>query len=202
MDELDDAGTYFDLGPRKITNSGVFYYMSTRNNNFSNRDQKAQIISYENEFFNDYIGWNGGWIDFRVGQVYIPEGALENIENFRVDIKSKEQVKGLDLDIKVLEPNQFNENTMGSDLIAFSKIQGEFKKPLSVKLKLKRSISGMETYNLYRINNQLLTKIESKIKDDIVEFDTQQSGFYVVKYEKSYGVLIGVLVFACISQTK
>eukprot|EP00794_Sanderia_malayensis_P009192 gene9192-10166_t len=43
-DELDNAGTYFDLGPRKVTSAGVYYYMCTRNNNFSNRSQKGKII--------------------------------------------------------------------------------------------------------------------------------------------------------------
>ena len=44
MSELDDAGTYFDLGPRKVTQRGTYYYMCTRNNNFTNRSQKGKII--------------------------------------------------------------------------------------------------------------------------------------------------------------
>jgi hypothetical protein len=48
LSELDDAGTYFDLGPKKATDLGVYHYLCTRNNNFSNRDQKAKIVvSYE-----------------------------------------------------------------------------------------------------------------------------------------------------------
>ncbi|GFO01893.1 protein dd3-3-like [Plakobranchus ocellatus] len=42
VSELDDAGTYFNLPPRKVTQQGTYHYMSTRNNNFSNRDQKGQ----------------------------------------------------------------------------------------------------------------------------------------------------------------
>jgi len=46
--ELDDAGTYFDGGIhqfRRTTDSStaVYHYMSTRNNNFSNRSQKGSI---------------------------------------------------------------------------------------------------------------------------------------------------------------
>uniref|UniRef100_F6TGA3 Self-marker protein n=1 Tax=Ciona intestinalis TaxID=7719 RepID=F6TGA3_CIOIN len=41
MDELNEAGTYFDLGLRKITSTGIYSYMCTRNNNFSNRSQKG-----------------------------------------------------------------------------------------------------------------------------------------------------------------
>lgn len=44
LSELDDAGTYFDLSPREITTKGTYYYMCTRNNNFTNRSQKAKIV--------------------------------------------------------------------------------------------------------------------------------------------------------------
>jgi hypothetical protein len=63
MDELNDAGTYFDLQPRQITSSGAFHYFSSRNNNFSNRDQKGQIIVNENFVSDTLIGLNGGKIE-------------------------------------------------------------------------------------------------------------------------------------------
>ncbi len=64
MDELDDAGTYFDLTPKKITDSGVFHYFCTRNNNFSNRDQKGRIIVYENPFYEEMIDPQQNVINF------------------------------------------------------------------------------------------------------------------------------------------
>ncbi|XP_065065855.1 protein DD3-3-like [Rhopilema esculentum] len=42
--ELDEASVYFDLGPRKVTRSGTYFYMCTRNNNFTNRSQKGKIV--------------------------------------------------------------------------------------------------------------------------------------------------------------
>jgi len=43
--ELNAAPTpYFNAGLVKMNTSGTFYYMSTRNNNFSNRGQKATLI--------------------------------------------------------------------------------------------------------------------------------------------------------------
>ena len=60
MSELDDAGTYYDLGPRKVTETGIYYYMSTRNNNFSNRSQKGKIYIIGNLLTFGRIGWNGG----------------------------------------------------------------------------------------------------------------------------------------------
>ena len=44
LSELDDAATYFDAGVFKMTQTGTFHYMSTRNNNFSNRQQKATLV--------------------------------------------------------------------------------------------------------------------------------------------------------------
>jgi hypothetical protein len=42
---LNNASAYFDLGARLVplTASGVYHYVSTRNNDFSNRDQKGRI---------------------------------------------------------------------------------------------------------------------------------------------------------------
>jgi len=53
-DELNEAGTYFDLGPQKVTSTGIYHYMSTRNNNFSNRSQKGKII-VKNASTNDEV---------------------------------------------------------------------------------------------------------------------------------------------------
>lgn len=42
-EKLDDADAYFDFGPTQMTKTGTYHYMCTRNNNFSNRDQKGTI---------------------------------------------------------------------------------------------------------------------------------------------------------------
>lgn len=60
MSELDDAGTYFDLGPRKVTSTGIYHYLCTRNNNFTNRSQKGKVIVQDNRVSTSRIGWNGG----------------------------------------------------------------------------------------------------------------------------------------------
>ena len=41
---LDDASAYFDLAPIQLKKEGVMHFMSTRNNAFTNRDQKGIII--------------------------------------------------------------------------------------------------------------------------------------------------------------
>lgn len=60
MDQLDDAGTSFDLGPRQITQGGIYHYQSTRNNAFSNRSQKGKIVVSAVAATTEAIGVNGG----------------------------------------------------------------------------------------------------------------------------------------------
>jgi len=42
--KLNAATEYFDGGVHKMADSATFYYMSSRNNNFSNRDQKGSMV--------------------------------------------------------------------------------------------------------------------------------------------------------------
>ena len=62
MSELDDAGTYFDLGPKEVTQIGTYHYLCTRNNNFSNRSQKGKLIVTDRPITLNRIGWNGGMV--------------------------------------------------------------------------------------------------------------------------------------------
>ena len=57
---LDNALAYFDLGVRLIPaeSSGIYHYVSTRNNDFSNRDQKGRIIVQPFSFIYQLIGQN------------------------------------------------------------------------------------------------------------------------------------------------
>ena len=60
MSELDDAGTYFDLGLQKVTSPGTYYYMCSRNNNFSNRSQKGKLIILAQAIAQGLFGAAGG----------------------------------------------------------------------------------------------------------------------------------------------
>ena len=64
LSELDDAGTYFDLGPRKVTQAGTYHYMCSRNNNFSNRSQKGKLVVSESRVRHKSFGPRGGVLKF------------------------------------------------------------------------------------------------------------------------------------------
>ena len=63
---LDSAAPYYDGGAVQIADTGVIHYMCTRNNAFSNRDQKGIIIVVDFDFSYDTIGKNGGNLVFRL----------------------------------------------------------------------------------------------------------------------------------------
>ena len=65
LSELDDLGTYFDLGPKKVTGIGECHYLCTRNNNFSNRSQKGKMLVEQQARQWSQIDWNGG--DIQIG---------------------------------------------------------------------------------------------------------------------------------------
>jgi len=78
LSELDDAGTYFDLKPKQITAQGIYHYLCTRNNNFSNRSQKGKIDVTATASTYGTIGWEGGAVVSASGAaVTVSTGALE-----------------------------------------------------------------------------------------------------------------------------
>jgi len=97
MSELDDAGTYFDLGPRKMTVSGIWHYLCTRNNNFSNRSQKGKVVSSTVASQTQAIGWNGGSVQAVTGaSVTITEGTFTTaveitLQYWAVEVRDQNQ---------------------------------------------------------------------------------------------------------------
>ena len=60
LSQLDDAGPYYNLGIRQVNKLGTYNYMCTRNNDFSNRDQKGRVTVMTSLAAIQAIGWMGG----------------------------------------------------------------------------------------------------------------------------------------------
>ena len=58
--DLNETSPYFDLGPRKVDQVGTYHYVCTRNNDFTNRDQKARIMVSAMPFTETALGYLGG----------------------------------------------------------------------------------------------------------------------------------------------
>lgn len=89
MEELDDASTGFNMPLQKVSELGCWNFLSTRNNNFSNRSQKGKICVTDNSVENRMIGANGGeiWTKHGDGLQIWPE-SLHSVQT--VQFSSKE----------------------------------------------------------------------------------------------------------------
>ena len=79
MEELDDAGTALTFEPIQVTKVGCWNYLSTRNNNFSNRSQKGRLCVDRGEFASSDVGHNGAAMMTDDGWIYFPPAALNTI---------------------------------------------------------------------------------------------------------------------------
>ena len=59
MEELDDAGTTYCTEPVEVKAEGLWNFLCTRNNNFSNRSQKGSLLSSDSASENYAINSNG-----------------------------------------------------------------------------------------------------------------------------------------------
>jgi len=76
MEELDDAAASFDLKPVVTKQTGCWSYVSTRNNNFSNRSQKGVLCVGTGDYQADSAGSTGKTIDAGTGSVSFAAGDL------------------------------------------------------------------------------------------------------------------------------
>jgi len=89
MEELDDAGASFSMEPQQATQIGCWNYVSTRNNNFSNRSQKGTICVDEGAYASGDVGPNGDNVVTNVGWISVPPNTVSNIQTFSMQSEPK-----------------------------------------------------------------------------------------------------------------
>jgi len=91
MEELDDAGTSFNLAPTKMTDKGCWNYMGTRNNNFSNRAQKGTLCVTKAATQDVYISTARTEInpDMVASQITIWPNSVEGPQNAHITVETK-----------------------------------------------------------------------------------------------------------------
>merc|ERR1712110_882578 len=90
MEELDDAGTSFQMEPVAAQEVGCWNYVSTRNNNFSNRSQKGTLCVDEGDYAENDVGPSGDAVTSSIGWINIPSGAVNTIQTFSMQTAPKE----------------------------------------------------------------------------------------------------------------
>nr|CAB3228244.1 protein DD3-3 [Phallusia mammillata] len=196
MDELNDAGTYFDLGPRKVTQSGNYNYMCTRNNNFSNRSQKGKLVVTDAAFANEYIGALGGSVSVpNTGggtstEVVAPPGALTQGQLIGLSETTQS-----DITVVVHAPN--------SDYVSdFVKLEPEGKissdsAMLTLKIKLNGDLPSLYVPEVYMSADGTNTWNKLALDEHqsgYVSFRTDSGGHYVVSKSVDAGPMAGLIL--------
>lgn len=114
MEELDDMGTAMTHEPIQVTEVGCWNYVSTRNNNFSNRSQKGTLCVDRGEFNANDVGYNGGAMMTDDGWLSFPVGSLDTI--YSVTFESQPSNGGVSPIVIVNPPDLGFSDGQGAEL--------------------------------------------------------------------------------------
>jgi len=136
MEELDDAGTSFNLAPLQASETGCWSYVSTRNNNFSNRSQKGKICIDEGDYGQGTAGPDGGQVSSDSAWIEIPTGAVSQITTLTIESKPTDE-NNVVSDVYMIYPVEIE--TMVEDENG-NKAQLEFAMPFSQRALTKQRV--------------------------------------------------------------
>jgi plastocyanin len=181
LSELDDAGTYFDALPQQVTSNGIYHYLCTRNNNFSNRGQKGKIVVSDSTAKVEAVGWAGATVQGSGStMVVIEQGALSGLVFVTIENKppgSSASFTDADSDFVNIQPNDlslvsgksvtvvvpYNTNAVGSAAMYYSSsLDGDYQ------------------------------KVGASFNDGKATTTTTTGGFFVVKTTTNWAAIIGI----------
>ncbi len=187
MDQLNDAGTYFDLGPKQVGSLGIFNYLCTRNNDFSNRSQKGTIVVDRARTNSTVVGWNGETLVAASASAIIEEGAFTTAQEIGLS-SGPAFIYGLDEDT-------FD---MKSDIVTLSTTStedGSLAGP--VKLVIKHSASPIAKTKIYYASDihGEWTALDTDVGSSDASVMATKAGSYVVRAPVS-GWIIALIIVA------
>jgi len=107
MEELDDAGTSFQLQPVEAKEVGCWSYVSTRNNNFSNRSQKGTFCVDKGEYAETDVGPSGGTVQSGNGWIMVPAGSSTTIQTYKYTSEATSEAVSDNVLIEPMEMSEF-----------------------------------------------------------------------------------------------
>jgi plastocyanin len=189
MSELDDAGTYFDLGPRQCTSNGVYNYLCTRNNNFSNRSQKAVVT-----------------VSDMASSMFYLDGAASSFTMSELSLSSPAGVSGVVQPIEVLtaSADKFpgfanSELVAASDIVFLSDFDLAGGKALT--LTINYEAGALTAPNMVRAASpgaEWVTVEGNVASDGLASGEITQGGYYAVAAPLDAGPIVGI-VLGCLA---
>jgi len=175
--ELDDAGTYFDLGPRQVTKNGIYHYVCTRNNNFSNRDQKATMVVSDAAVVYAPLGAAGGTASTSSGQtLYASPGSLSSLVSVGLVTYPSN------------EPSTIS-GSVASEYVLITPQTLPLNSGSSLTLSMVYTNDKFGTATMYRADS--MTGSWSKVSSGGTT-QISQGGVYVVQTKTNWGAIVGI----------
>ncbi|XP_029642903.1 protein DD3-3 [Octopus sinensis] len=191
---LNKADTYFDLGPRKITKQGKYHYMCTRNNDFSNRDQKGKIVVRDFPIVYKMIGLQGGTIAIQSkAALYIPPNTLDKL--LSLQMASWRSDEGNDW-LKEKRKRLPIVEGFASDFILLLPVEN-FAAEGPVRLSINLTDTDSDIISVYRTGDKeygVWQRIVTEIENGVAHSDIKQGGVYIAVKEKSLDMITNVII--------
>jgi len=195
MDQLNDAGTYFDLGPRKMTQNGVFHYVCTRNNAFSNRSQKGWLYVTKQTSSTKTFDLSGGTLTlespdstFAAASISVTPGSMQTPNSITIQSVDANIVVGFPSTLSSLyyqvtiQPTSTFDNT--------NTATGDF------TIQFSFSDSNFKFFTMYRastINSNDWQSVSGSPGGGQVTLTTNKGGVYAVGSTTNTGAIIGII---------
>lgn len=194
LSELDDAGTYFDSKPMKVTETGHYHYMCTRNNNFSNRSQKGRIVCSNEAVMYQAIGWTGGTIYSENSIVVFEQGTLNQLFDIKLEEwetgRGEEQIEEIGGETEIPGDDYLSKFILLYPTEAFTANDSTF----ALSIKVSGDGSNMEVYHSFPETFATWTQMDYSMEDGMVRLNVKQGGAYIVRGRQSVGAIVGIIV--------
>jgi len=187
MEELDDAAASFSLAPQQAKEIGCWNYVSTRNNNFSNRSQKGTLCVDKGAYAKGDVGPKGDAVVSSVGWINVPKGAVSNIQSFSMQSAPKKGAASEEVWIEPVDMELSSQDTQLEVAISF-----EQRALYSPKLVHRRDTDG---------DWQEVTGAEYKVTSDsngndqtVAMANVNEGGAYVVEDQINVGAVVAIVM--------
>jgi len=184
MGTLDDMSPYFDMGLRQLNSSaiGIWHYACTRNNNFSNRDQKAKIVVSTSSVTYGTLGYNGGTVATPDGNsLASPIGALSGIVALSIEDSPTSTSSSI-------------QGAVASDFVTIVPTVFPLSGSSTMHLRVQYSINRFGTASLYRadtINGNWQSQ-DADCEGGVCGANIPVGGTYVVQTKTNWGAVVGI----------
>jgi len=184
-DQMDDAGTYFNMYPFQANTNGIYHYLCTRNNDFSNRDQKATLIVADLSKTVGYLGTSGGSVQGDGTTVSASSGALSSLSTVTLTSVSPD-----------VHPESTFGDTPASDYIELMPIALPIVAGNTIQLQINykpNPLGKATTYYATTYTGSWAT-VGASYTSSTATVNTNTGGIFVVATQTNWGAVVGVTI--------